>query len=193
MRFWLNRVLTRSARRKRFVAPKRAADVQVAVLKEVIEAVAAQNKKRNWTFEQAGFTQLTDDFMLLFEYMRCYDAEDVRAMCDRFGAFFLSAEQQAGLKNIEDEEQRKQAGLDILKPIIRPAWLFFVALCHVLQQGEENDLTAEDACWLGLIDEVIGQDDPLSLRDVVEWEPESDSASGTQALEPPGDQLAVTA
>jgi hypothetical protein len=58
------------------------------------------------------------------------------------------------------------------------------------QQGEENDLTAERARWLGLIDEVMGQADPFSLRDVVEWKPES---SGTPALEPPPDELAATA
>jgi hypothetical protein len=33
---------------------------------------------------------------------------------------------------------------------------FFVALCHALQEGE-NELTAIDAYWLGLVDEVVGE------------------------------------
>jgi hypothetical protein len=45
-----------------------------------------------------------------------------------------------------------------LRPVIQPIWLFFVALCHILQE-RDNVLTAADAYWLGLIDEVIGLDE----------------------------------
>ena len=38
---------------------------------------------------------------------------------------------------------------------ILPVWLLFAAVCSALQEGE-CILTAEDAYWLGLIDEVIG-------------------------------------
>jgi len=38
-----------------------------------------------------------------------------------------------------------------------------MALCHVLQQGD-NHLTARDAFWLGMIDEVIGVKELPSFR-----------------------------
>jgi enoyl-CoA hydratase/carnithine racemase len=41
-------------------------------------------------------------------------------------------------------------------------------LCHALQEGE-NELTAKDAYWLGLIDEVIGED-LYTIRDLMEYE-----------------------
>jgi len=41
--------------------------------------------------------------------------------------------------------------------------MFFGALCHALQE-EENPMTALDAFWLGLIDEVIGEDLPTERK-----------------------------
>ena len=50
--------------------------------------------------------------------------------------------------------------------MIEPLWYFVVALCRLLQQGE-NRLTAVDAYWLGLVDEVVGARLP-SLRLIAE-------------------------
>jgi hypothetical protein len=47
-------------------------------------------------------------------------------------------------------------------------WSFFVALCHALQEGE-NDVTAKDAYWLGLVDEVLGEAELPSMRVVAEY------------------------
>lgn len=52
-------------------------------------------------------------------------------------------------------------------PPLEPMWSFFVALCHSVQQGE-NELTASDAYWLGLIDEVFGDEDSPGVRTVIE-------------------------
>jgi len=168
----VTRVVSRSARYRKFQKPGRQADFEEVVLREVIAAVAARNKDSEWTFQRAGLAQLSDDFLLLLEYLSCYDGEDLQSVCVRWGNFFLTAEEQAELKAIEDDAERQRINLEKCKPIIRPIWLFFVALCHSLQEGEENDLTAEDACWLGLIDEVIGLNDPVSVRSIVEWEPD---------------------
>jgi hypothetical protein len=99
-------------------------------LKEVIGAVAARNRNSDWTFQRAALAQLSDDFLLLLQYMSCYDGEDLQGVCNRWGNFFLTEVEQNELKAIEDEGE-----------IIRPIWLFFVALCYSLQEGEEHDLT----------------------------------------------------
>jgi ATP-dependent protease ClpP protease subunit len=175
----VDRVVHRSSKHKRFRQPKRPADFEAVVLKEVIDAVAARNKDSEWTFRRAGLTQLSDDFLLLFEYLSSYDGEDLQAVCNRWGNFFLTQPEQAELKAVEDEQQRQARRLEKLKPILRPVWLFFVALCHSLQEGE-HDLTATDACWLGLVDEVIGLSEPLSLRSFVEWEPDPEPTQQTE-------------
>jgi len=47
---------------------------------------------------------------------------------------------------------------------------FFIALCHALQEGE-NELTAIDAYWLGLVDEVVGEH-LWTIRLMEEFEPD---------------------
>jgi hypothetical protein len=183
----VSRVLARAKKHKKFKSPKRGADFEEVILRELISVIAARNKDQKWTFRKdGGLAQLNDDFSLLLEFIHCYDGDDLQAACSRWGAFFLSPEQQQELKAIEDEPARVNRRLEMLKPVIRPIWLFFVALCHSLQEGEENDLTGEDACWLGLVDEVIGMDDPVSPRSFVEWEedpepPIPEDAIGEQA------------
>src|SRR5258708_31841635 len=103
--------------------------------------------------------------------MASYEGEDLQAVCDRWGNFFLTKEEQDELKAIEDTDKRQARKMEKIKPIRRPVWLFFVALCHSLQEGE-HDLKATDACWLGLIDEVIGLAEPSPLRSFVEWQPD---------------------
>jgi hypothetical protein len=52
-----------------------------------------------------------------------------------------------------------------------PLSSFFVAMCHALLEGE-NELTATDAYSLGLVDEVVGNDDLWSLRSFEEYTPD---------------------
>ena len=63
--------------------------------------------------------------------------------------------------------------------LLQPLSSFFAALCHALQQGE-NELTAEDAYWLGLIDEVVGKDELLCLRHFEENKPDPVTESTNQ-------------
>jgi len=74
--------------------------------------------------------------------------------------YFLSQNNRDELEGIASEEQREERMYEQVKPLLRPLWLFFVALCYALQD-EDNELSATDAFWLGLIDEVIGGDSDL--------------------------------
>ena len=180
----VDQVLRKAKKNRNFVSPKRHADFEAVVLKAVIDAVASRNKQADWTFRDAGLSQLSDDFLLLLEYLASYDSEDLKYVCKRFGLSFLTPAQTSELDTIQDPNEQEEKRLEILKPIIRPIWLLFVALCHSLQEGESNKLTASDAAWLGLIDEVIGLTEPESLRSIVEWEPDPPTPK-TAALEQP--------
>jgi hypothetical protein len=53
---------------------------------------------------------------------------------------------------------------------IHPLWYFVVCLFRLLQQGEFS-LTARDAYWLGIVDEVIGVSDLPTQRLIFEIQP----------------------
>ena len=68
-----------------------------------------------------------------------------------------------------------------------------MALCHVLQQGE-NQLTGTDAFWLGLIDEVVGVKDLPSLRLMIEFASQQKAKDEeSEAAEPVGAEAAAGA
>jgi hypothetical protein len=47
--------------------------------------------------------------------------------------------------------------------------MFFIALCHALQE-DDNELTALDAYWFGLVDEVWGNTSLFASRWFEEYE-----------------------
>jgi hypothetical protein len=61
---------------------------------------------------------------------------------------------------------------DSVREAIGQYWLFFIALYHTLQEGE-NPLSATDAFHLGLIDEVLGLRDILTERQMLEYVPDA--------------------
>lgn len=89
------------------------------------------------------------------------------AQCRRWADYFLTDGNRKELEAIPEGSAREERKIEIVKPIIRPIWLFFVALCHALQAGE-YELTPLDAFWLGLIDEVVGRKEEVTLRLIVE-------------------------
>lgn len=136
---------------------KRVAQVEAAVIKKIIDFEVANHKADpDWSFHSGGLSRLNDDFFLLNEYIMSSQSEQFKNICERWGHFALTEEQNAELENIPDEGARKEARLAMVRPKFQPLWSFLIALCHALQEGERNYMTALDAFWLGLIDEVIG-------------------------------------
>jgi ATP-dependent protease ClpP protease subunit len=167
----LNKAVAEAFKSKTVSASQSAAQVEAAIIKKIIDfEVSSHKKDPNWSFHAGGLSRLNDDFFLVREYVSSAQSEHFKKICDRWGNFALTEKEQEELKGIADEEARTKARLEKVRPHFQPLWSFFVALCHALQEGE-NDLTALDAFWLGLIDEVIGSDVP-SLRVISEFEPD---------------------
>ena len=61
--------------------------------------------------------------------------------------------------------------IEKVRPFLQPVLSFFVAFCHALQEGE-NELTATDAYWLGLVDEVMWLQTSFAFRLMIEHEPD---------------------
>jgi hypothetical protein len=114
--------------------------------------------------------RLVDDFYLLDEYLSSDTGRRLEKWCKQFGILVLSKEQKDEIEAIVEEETRLDKMVEIVRPTLLPMIAFFVALCHALQEGE-NELTAIDAYWLGLVDEVVGED-LWTIRMMEEFEPD---------------------
>jgi ATP-dependent protease ClpP protease subunit len=149
--------------------PSNPAQVQAEVIKAIVDFEAASNSSNPaWSFRNGGITGLVDDFFLLEEYIVNNDHARLKDWCTSFGRWSLNDEQREQVESISDPEEKLERTIELVRPILQPVWTFFVALCHALQEGE-NELTAKDAYWLGLIDEVIGED-LYTIRDLMEYE-----------------------
>jgi len=131
-----------------------------------IMAFEIKNNEANpsWSLTNGGMNSLVDDFFLWNEYIDNYGSERLREWCLMFGRWTFPAGMEAemeAIRAIKDEKSRTDRLVEVVSPILQPISAFFVALCHTLQEGE-NELTATDAYWLGIVDEVIGEPLPTT-------------------------------
>lgn len=131
--------------------------VQAVIIKAIVDfEVSGTSSNETQDFRFGGMRRLVDDFYLLNEYLTGNSNQKLDEWCTTFGRLFLTAEQQAEVDVITDDTEKQKRLIEINKPILQPMLSFFTALCHALQEGE-NELTATDAYWLGLVDEVVGE------------------------------------
>lgn len=153
---------------RRNFATQTIAEMEADNIKAIVAFELKINKKNpQWSFRNEGLGKLADDFFLLNEYLSTYSDERLRRWCTSFGKWTLPSNEAAEIDAIVDEKTRSEQLVAKVRPILQPIWSFFVALCHALQEGE-NELTAIDAYWLGLVDEVIGQTELWTTRDLAE-------------------------
>ena len=136
---------------------------EVDQIKAIVDfEVKSNKKKKNWKFETEGIHRLTDDFFLVNQFLTFFQGERFKELALRWGRFLLTPSETLDIDNASPKD-KDQKLLDIVGPRLRPVFSYFMALCHVLQQGD-NYLSARDAFWLGLIDEVIGVSDLPTYR-----------------------------
>jgi hypothetical protein len=152
---------------------------QADVIKAIVDFEVMSNANNpEWNFRTGGVGRMVDDFFLLEEYVTTNNSDRLKEWCTSFGRWTLNAEQTAEVDAIPDEQAQLEKVIELVRPILQPVWTFFVALCHALQEGEK--LTATDAYWLGLVDEVIGEDF-FTIRNLEEYEPDpSDEAAQSE-------------
>jgi len=152
---------------------KTDAEFEAVQIKAIVEFEVRANKaKKDWSFADGGIASLTDDFFLLDEYLGNYRSGFFRRLCLKYGHFLLEREANEDLDKLPEADRVIQK-IEMASPLLLPIWSFFVAFCHALQHGE-NDLTATDAAWLGLIDEIIGDDELPCRRLAFEYTPDDE-------------------
>ena len=159
------------------------AQIEAGALKAIVEFEVKANKNdASWSFRDGGIERLTDDFFLLNEYLSGFGGERLQKWSATWGKYLVSPEVVSEINAIADEKERTKKLNEKVTPLLAPLTSFFAALRHALQEGE-NELTAEDAYWLGLIDEVVGQDHLLCLRHFEENQPDPVAANGEKQTE----------
>jgi ATP-dependent protease ClpP protease subunit len=100
---------------------------------------------RDWSLRAGGLSRINEHFFFLAECFHHTNCGRFAALRERWEPFIALTDNRDAL-SAEDEAGKFES-------FFLPFWSFFVALYHTLQQTE-NELTALDAFWLGLIDTV---------------------------------------
>lgn len=146
---------------------------QAEVLKLILdyELNRKQNEK-DWLLSTGGLLEVEDDFNLFNDYFLGEYRNYLALLIPELGDLFLNdAELQEWKAMAKAEESQRDTWLkEKVEARIHPLWYFVVCLFRLLQQGEFN-LTARDAYWLGIVDEVIGALDLPTQRLILESQP----------------------
>lgn len=167
---------------------ERLADMEAKILSAILRFEAQRNPQEEWSFDRASLAQIQEDFVLLRDYGYSLHGERHRNLAVRWGSFFLDDEQRLEFEQVS-METRAEWLRQKTENKLHPLWYFFVSVCRALQQGE-NFLNAEDAYWLGLVDEVIGYSERKfpSYRAIIEYrESDADGESANKKSAPIAD------
>jgi hypothetical protein len=167
-------------------SPERRAIVEARTIKAIVDFELANNKDdATWTFKDGGLTRVVEDFFLVSEYVEGEQSDRFRQWCLSLGRLSLTTEEGAELDQVADEKTRNEKLIEKVQPPLKPLVMFFVALCHALQE-DDDELSATDGYWLGLVDEVMGESSLLTLRMFAEYQdepPEKQDEERTDATE----------
>lgn len=123
--------------------------------------------KRNSTFS-LPIDDISEHLNLIKEYVTGEYTNFVNPLIRRWGKFFLIDEEPAVYEKLPEDKKFDWLSTKT-KPRVQPLLYFAFSLCRLLQE-QENRLTAIDAYWLGIVDEVMGSEFPC-LRSIAENPP----------------------
>jgi hypothetical protein len=149
-------------------APEDHIDFEAFILGCIIECQRKDTaKKQDWSFRQNGIRELEGKFSVLISSHDQAHREQIERLVLRWGEFLLSGEENREYGGVP-EEQRATWLMEKVTQTVRSLWFLFVGICRLLQENE-NFISAEEAYWIGLVDEIIGRPDLPSPRMLVEF------------------------
>lgn len=172
-------VYAAEAMSKEDIASMPSLQFETLLLKTILDYEGQQHANTaGWSFRRNGLDVVQDKFYLLLDKYDDHHAQMVSILCDRWGQVFLSSDGTAETLDLT-EEVRQARIKEVVTPQMRTLWFFFVSVCRLLQK-DDYWMSAEEAYWLGLIDEVIGRTDLPCLRLFVEYSP-ADETGGKES------------
>ena len=159
------------------------------VLRTVLKHEIENAKGKDWSLDEAGMTRLVDDYFLLRGFHMAQSDQQYFQAIEIYGPDFLTEDEAKQFQTLKSTDQRKSLQFLFQKtsPYISHLWFYTVTLSHNLFMGE-NQISAWDAYWLGLVDEVLGK--TLPCERLVMEKNEQSPKSGPPVKVPPEDQKA---
>lgn len=163
--------------RRQKKAPRNEAHSQSRLLKWLIDfKLKEKRKEKNWLFSNTGLGELQQDFALFLDYQSGQHMKTLRDRVKSWGPVCLEATETEEYQQ-QPDDQKETWLVAKTEGKIKPLWQLLVSICRSLQLGE-HVLPAEDAYWLGLIDEVVGVSLP-NIRSFMEDKAEKEVAAAT--------------
>jgi len=132
------------------------APLEARLCKAVIDYEAKARSSGDWSLDSTAAAELMMDYLLARDHLRGEHLATVRNLIRAVGPrFFSKAETKEYAKLKKTKPAKAEAYLlTRVMPCLLGFWYFASTLCHRLLSGE-NSLSATDAYWLGLVDEIL--------------------------------------
>jgi ATP-dependent protease ClpP protease subunit len=137
------------------------------MLRSIVKYKLKLHKEERWLLSGSGLQEVTEDFNLLYDFYFGSQKSDMEKWNKMFGELFLSDPQKleyAALAGTIEEKLNWVVQKSALK--LQALWYLMMSICRLLQ-GADYMLPADEAYWLGLIDELPGSGLPC-LRTAAE-------------------------
>jgi ATP-dependent protease ClpP protease subunit len=152
------------------------------VLKAILDYEAQKHESdESWSFRERGLETVQDKLQLLIDKYSEHHAEMTNLLCTRWGKLFLSSEEKEQLTQLPEDKHSKHIE-NAVGATLSKLWFFFVSVCRSLQK-DDYWMSAQEAYWLGLIDEIVGLTDLPCPRIFVEYPP-PENASPSEEQQP---------
>jgi ATP-dependent protease ClpP protease subunit len=163
--------------------PKTKLEFEAMLLKCIIDReVEEEAEDEEASFRARGLSEIQAKFEVLVNSHGQNHQAQIDRLVATWGESFLDQTQREQLAQTSEEERPKSLR-DMVEPTIQSLWFFFVAVCRLLQEND-NYLSAEEAYWMGLVDEIAGRNDLPSPRLFVEYASLSDNEEPTPETNP---------
>ncbi len=132
-------------------------EVEARILREILDyELKRKDRGEEWSLLGGGIDDLRTDFLQLLDYLGGSHRSYLQQLVKDYGIVLLDPDELAEFKRRGPDAKETVAWLHtIVEPRMEEFWYFVICLCRRLQRGE-NRLSAKDAYWLGLVDEVLG-------------------------------------
>lgn len=149
---------------------------ETEILKLILDFELARNKTKSWTLSAGGLVKAVEDFLVFNDFNFGRQRHFLTKFASgKWGKFFMGEEERNQLLlELKAETNPEKAVQDLVEGRMQPIWYFVYCVCKLLQK-RETSLSASDAYWLGIVDEVLGLGLPC-LRELVENQPQQESA-----------------
>lgn len=130
-----------------------------ALLERRLKSISDPKTGVGKLFDAMGWLILNDEFNYIIECLSGRYADRTWEILRDFGSVLLSPDEIQEYNELVDNEDRIAYLRAIAKQRLESLWFYAVTIYRLLQK-DEYPLKVEDAYWLGLINEIMGQGEP---------------------------------